>query len=807
MTGESSTHEVSRRTFIKGSALTGLALAASGGAASLFGCAEGGSTTGAGKNTPREEEVLWTHCSVNCEGRCAIQAHVSDDEVVWVEGDTTGDDVYGNHQIRPCQRGRSIRRWLNHPDRLSYPMKRVGKRGEGKFEQISWDEALDTIAENYQRILDEYGPASIYSHYATGVNAANIPSFLGRFLNINGGHLNRYGSYSSAQISNALPYLYGKRAASSNSDIVNAKLVVMFGENSCETKQGGAGPTYHLMHALEEGGAKLIIIDPRYSDSVASRADQWIPIRPGTDAALVDAIAYTLITEDLVNHEFLDRYCIGYDEEHMPESKKGQNLSYRSYILGEGSDATPKTPAWASAITLIPEETIVQLAREIGTTAPCSIYQGKGPQRRANGEQTARAICMLPILTGNVGVPGTNSGSDIDSYYLGWPEAPAPDNAVEASIATFTWIDAVDHGEKMTRTHDGVRGVEKLEVPIKFIWNYAGNCLTNQHGDINRVHDILADESKCEFIVLWDTFMTDSARYADILLPDLMPAEQPALANNDYAGNMGYFIMSGPVTSAKFERRTLYSVLTDLADRMGVKDEFTEGLDEWDWLEKIWETQREDDTALPSYDEMLAMGVYKREDPDGHQVAFKSFRDDPVKNPLKTPSGLIEIYSEKLEQTVADWEIADGDLISPLPVYCPEVEGYADPLAKKYPLQMFGYHYKARAHSSYGCIDVLQQANPQEMWMNPVDAKARNISDGDSVRVYNDRGALMIPVKVTNRILPGVVAMGQGAWHDADMSGDKLDKGSCVNTLTSSRPSPLAHANPSHTNLVEVAKA
>jgi len=208
---------------------------------------------------------------------------------------------------------------------------------------------------------------------------------------------------------------------------------------------------------------------------------------------------------------------------------------------------------------------------------------------------------------------------------------------------------------------------------------------------------------------------------------------------------------------------------------------------------------------MPTWDKIKEQGVYKRAcDP---AVGLKDFRDDPVKNPLKTPSGLIEIYSEKLEQTVADWEIADGDLISPLPVYCPEVEGYADPLAKKYPLQMFGYHYKARAHSSYGCIDVLQQANPQEMWMNPVDAKARNISDGDSVRVYNDRGALMIPVKVTNRILPGVVAMGQGAWHDADMSGDKIDKGSCVNTLTSSRPSPLAHANPSHTNLVEVAKA
>ncbi len=167
---------------------------------------------------------------------------------------------------------------------------------------------------------------------------------------MNGGCLGRYGSYSSAQISAALPYLYGKRAANSNSDIVNAKLVVMFGENSVETKAGGAGPTYHLEQALEQGGAKVIVIDPRYSDTVATRADQWIPIRPGTDAALVDAVAHTLIEEDLVDHDFLATYCIGYDEDTMPESAQGQNKSYKAYIMGQGVDGVEKTPAWAEGI-------------------------------------------------------------------------------------------------------------------------------------------------------------------------------------------------------------------------------------------------------------------------------------------------------------------------------------------------------------------------------------------------------------------------------------------------------------------------
>lgn len=799
---------LSRRTFVGAAALAGLgAAAASSGTLALFGAREARADEEAAPEGDGDERVVWGHCSVNCEGRCSLRLHVKDDEVVWVESDNTGDDEYGNHQVRACLRGRSIRRWINHPDRLSYPMKRVGKRGEGKFEQISWDEACQMIADNYTRILDEYGPEAVWNHYASGVNASNIGGFLNRFINMNGGCLGRYGSYSSAQISAALPYLYGTRDANDTSDIVNSKLVVLFGDNSVETKAGGAGPTYHLEQALEQGGARVIVIDPRYSDTAATRADQWIPIRPGTDAALCDAIAHELIAGDLVDHDFLSTYCIGYDEDTMPASAQGQNKSYKSYIMGLGADGVEKTPEWAEAITGIPAQTISELAQEIGTTKPCSIWQGKGPQRQSNGEQTARAICMLPILTGNVGINGGNTGSDLSSYYFSTFSLPTGSNAVETSIPTFLWTEAVDHGTELTALHDGVRGKDKLEVPIKMIFNYAGNCLTNQHSDINRTHEILQDETKCEFIVVWDTFLTDSAKYADLLLPDLMPVEQPNFVSNDYAGNMGFVIMGEPVTSAKFERRTLYSVLSQVAGLMGEGDEFTEGLDEQGWLDRCYEEAREADPELPALEDMRAMGVYRRQCPDGHVVALKAFRDDPEANPLGTPSGKIEIYSERLAEIADTWELEEGDIVSPLPVYTPGVEGWDDPLRETYPLQMPGYHYKARAHSSYGCIDVLKQANPQELWINPVDAEPRGIADGDLVRVFNDRGTVEIPAKVTPRILPGVVSMGQGAWHQADMFGDQVDTGGCINTLTSLRPSPLAKANPQHTNLVEVEKA
>ncbi|EEM0199843.1 dimethyl sulfoxide reductase subunit A, partial [Salmonella enterica subsp. enterica serovar Reading] len=167
----------------------------------------------------------------------------------------------------------------------------------------------------------------------------------------------------------------------------------------------------------------------------------------------------------------------------------------------------------------------------------------------------------------------------------------------------------------------------------------------------------------------------------------------------------------------------------------------------------------------------------------------------------------IEIYSERLATLANTWELKKDEIIHPLPAYTPGFDGWDDPLRQRYPLQLTGFHYKARTHSSYGNIDVLQQACPQEIWINPIDAQARGIQHGDTVRVFNQNGQMLIPAKVTPRILPGVTAIGQGAWLNADMFGDKVDRGGSINILTSHRPSPLAKGNPSHSNLVQVEKA
>lgn len=279
---------VSRRKLIQAGATTGL-MAAVGGLSLPFSF----TSQAANKTAIVEDKAVWSSCTVNCGSRCLLRLHVKDDSVYWVESDTTGNDEYGNHQVRACLRGRSIRRRMNHPDRLKYPMKRVGKRGEGKFERISWDEALDTIADNLKRIIANYGNEAVHVIYATGVAGGNITksSMPFRLMNSCGGFLGRYGTYSTAQITAGMNYLYGGRSGNSPDDIANTKLVVMFGNNPAETRMSGGGVTYYVEQARERSNARMIVIDPRYNDTAAGREDEWLPIRPGTDAALAAALA------------------------------------------------------------------------------------------------------------------------------------------------------------------------------------------------------------------------------------------------------------------------------------------------------------------------------------------------------------------------------------------------------------------------------------------------------------------------------------------------------------------------------------
>ncbi len=267
-------------------------------------------------------KIVWSSCNVNCGSRCPLRVHVEDGKVVRVEADNTGEDMPGIHEIRACLRGRALRKWVYSPERLLYPLKRVGKRGEGRFERISWDEALDRVSDKLRQVIDTYGNEAVFRIYGTG-NLGGVVSGreqIDRLMNLLGGQLNHHNSYSTAQIFHGMTYTYGTFDCSNYlSDIINSRLVVFFGNDPAETRMSGGGTIRDLVVAKQESKVRIIVIDPRHSDTAAGFADEWIPIRPGTDAALVSGLAHVLVTVNLVDQDFLRRYCVGYDETTMPE--------------------------------------------------------------------------------------------------------------------------------------------------------------------------------------------------------------------------------------------------------------------------------------------------------------------------------------------------------------------------------------------------------------------------------------------------------------------------------------------------------
>ena len=754
----------------------------------------------------------WTACVINCGNRCPLRVFSKEGKVIRIETDNTIPDACSPRQIRACLKGRSMRQRLYSPDRLKYPMKRVGERGDAKFERITWDEAFEIIARRWKEIVEKYGNESVYWQYCSGQQSlVNSRRAWQRLMNLMGGYLKYYGSYSSAQISAAFPYTYGKKAASGIQEIANAKLYVSFGNNPSVTRGSGGSKGFQFRCALEKGHPKTIVIDPICSDTVAGKVDEWIPIRPGTDAALVEAVAYELIRNDWVDQAFLDKYCVGYDEKTLPASAPKKS-DYKSYILGEGEDKTPKTPERASRITGVPVETIVRLAREIGTTKPCFIAQGLGPQRQANGEQTARAIAMLPILTGQVGLPGTSTGMEEDGTNLEQVYLPVGTNPVKATIPVFLWTDAILRGEEMDEIHDGLRGLEKgakLGHSIKMIVNSGGNVLINQHGDSNWTDEVLRDDKKCEFIVVCDNMMTPSARYADILLPDTLgPETDDICGNGDSMGDLACIYPMHKAVDPAWEQRPSWEICLGIAKKLGLEKEYTEGRDQKGWIRWCYEETRKVNPELPDFDTFWKQGPTQLFEVKWEPIMFRDFRENPEKHPLNTPSGKIEIYSERLAKLAQEWVLPEGDVISALPKFVRTFDMPGDELDKKYPLQCFGYHGHGRTHSTFHNLPWLREAHPDLLLLNEIDAKARGLKEGDLCEVFNDRGMIEVPVHVTKRIIPGVCAVPQGAWYKPVMKNGRLvDVGANINTLTGHRPSPLAKGNPQHSNLVEVRKA
>lgn len=741
-----------------------------------------------------EERVVQTCSTFDCGGKCDIRAHVKQGTVVRISSRPEGALDPEMPVMRACVRGRGYRKFVYHPNRLKYPMLRVGKRGEGKFKQISWDDATTLIAEKMKKITAQHGPASRFVHTATGVSGGAFSgnTMVKRLLNLTGGYLRYYHSVSMGNTAAATPYTYGTAASGNSLDtLLDTKLVILWGHNPTETI---FGHTNHFYQQMKKNGTRFIVVDPRYSDSAISFADQWIPLLPTTDNALMDAMMYVIVTEGLHDKAFIDRYTLGFDESSMPEGV-AENESLISYLTGK-KDGVLKTPEWAEKITKVPAQTIRQLARDYATTKPAALIQGWGPQRHNCGERSARGSTLLATITGNVGVKGGWAGGygGIASrkFMTGVEQG---DNPVKARISIMNWMQAVDDASKV-RPEDGLKDADKLDTNIKMIFSLAGNYMANQNPDINQAVKLLEDESKVEFIVASDLYLTPSAKYADLLLPETSFMERWNIGETWGTGS--YFMLSEKLIEPDFQRRSDYEWLREVAEKLGVEPAFSEGRDEKQWIEFIVEQTRlaMPDENLPTFEQLLKQRqhLFKSQP----HVAFAKNISDPANHPFPTPSGKIEIFSQRLYDM-------NNPEIPALSHYVPAHEGPEDALKDKYPLQMITWKGKHRANSTQYANPWLQEVHLQTLWMNPADAERRSLAEGDEVRIYNDRGVSIIPVEITPRVMPGVVAMRAGAWWSPDKDG--VDRGGCPNVLTSARITALAKGNSHQTLLVEVKKA
>jgi anaerobic dimethyl sulfoxide reductase subunit A len=745
----------------------------------------------------------------NCGGRCLLIAQVENGRITRLDTDDRPDTLAAP-QLRACARGRAYLRRQYHPDRLRFPLKRAGMRGEGQFVRCSWEEALELAAGELQRVKAKYGNEALFVPYGTGsYNQLNGSHTARRLMNLFGGCLGIYNSYSWGAINIATPTVYGTLVTGNQrQDWLNSRYFIMWGWNPAEMRDGTNSD--YFVKLARENGAKVVCIDPRHSLSAAALADEWIPILPGTDTAMMSAMAYVMLTEGLYDADFVRSHCVGWDNFQMPPGAE-EAESYTDYLLGT-RDGVPKTPDWAEAITTVPAATIARIAREYATCKPGVLYQGYGMQRRAYGEQVVRAGCVLAAISGNVGVAGGwagGLGAQAPDGGPFWTLFPTGENPIKASIPVFLWSEACLRGHEMTSA-DGVIGCSQLTTDIKLIYGVATNCLINQHADINRSAAILKDESKVEFIVVQDNFLTPTAKFADLVLPACTQFETWGVEDGWKYGDE--VILQPKLVEPLEECKSDYRICADIAERLGFEDVYTEGRDEKAWVEWCLERFRETRFPdLPSLDTFMEqnLGAYSKPVTQP-AVAFTDFRRDPQKYPLKTPSGKIEIFSKTL------YDMDRPDEIPAVPKYIPEwqissagkdskLPSEGERLSKIYPLHAIGHHSLARVHSTHANNDWLQEAFPQRIFINPVDAAARGIGDGDLVRVWNELGELVIQARLTQRILPGVVDIPQGAWWNPDVNG--VDQGGCINVLTSHRWTPLAFGSTQHSIMVEIEKS
>jgi anaerobic selenocysteine-containing dehydrogenase len=675
--------------------------------------------------------------------------------------EVTGDPEHPMTRGGLCVKLKDYAEHHYNPDRLLHPMKRVGPKGSGQFEQISYDEALAEIKKRWTGIIDEFGPQAIMQH-----------AYLGNQGTLNGltsgdAFFNRLGAtigektYCESGSSTAWIMTVGPTGGLDVESLAHSKYIIVWAMNMMSTNLHA----WPFILAARKKGAKLVVIDP-IRTRTAKQADWYIPIRPGTDGALALGMMNVIIAEDLVDHDYVEKYTLGFDE------------------LKARAEQYP--PEKVAEITGIPVEDIYQLAREYATNQPSAIREGVALERSPGGGDAVRLVSSLPALVG------------------AWRHVGG--GAVEMPIwefpFKFDFIQRPDWIKPGTRVvneldlGDALTDVTKLDPPIKSLFIYNSNPVSQQQ-NANKLIEGLKREDL--FTVVSELFITDTARYADIILPASLQGEQYDLQVT--WGHL-YVMLNQPAIEPPGECVPNIEMFRRLAKTMGFDDEYWDLTDD-QWLSQAydWESPAMQGITLEKLKEVgwmrLNVGEPDKRAPHAH-------------GNFKTPSGKCEFKASAAENgnfVVPVWRsgyeaMQPGDPVDPVPDYLPPVETTDEKLAERYPISLISPKPHAFLNSQYANEPTQQRRQgEQTVVIHARDAATRDIKTGDYVRVFNDRGSFEGKAEVSDDVLEGLAAASLGYWLSLNRSG------SAVNSTTSSMHCNLGGAGSQADNRVEIAKA